>query len=288
MVLLVAKPTLNDCFKFMKLPDDDRLPTLTFHMEGLAEDSGDLELGVFVDKLKILKSALREVDRILHGAEAKVNGLMVSNLSHNSPAAVTLRSSLAIPGATTNDIFSYFSRTVSELSVRGGNVGNASVFLLEKVLELCNGHGSRFSRMWMSIGTKKVTAFDETTRESVLAALGRTVYAIGSVKGRVEAYNGHGDKKYLYVYPLLGGRVKCLFDDEIRLKAASAVERTVIVHGRLFYHEGEYFPYQVQVDTIDIPEESKATLESFIGAAPAATGDKSSVDFIKENRNEWH
>lgn len=270
-------------------PDaDHKLPTLTLHMEGLVEDSGDLELGVFVEKLKTLKSALREADRILHGADTDGIGLLVANLTHNSPAAVTLRPASALSGTSSSDVFEYFARTVSDLSARGGSVGNASVYLLEKILELCNGYGSRFSRMWLSNGRRDLAGFDATTRESVLAALGRTVYALGSVKGRVERYNGHGDKKYLYVYPLLGGRVKCLFDDELRLKAAAAVERTVIVHGRLFYHEGEFFPYQVQVETIDIPEEANTTLESFIGSAPDATGDKSSVDFIKEGRNEWH
>jgi hypothetical protein len=166
MVLWLTKFTFHDCLNFMKPQDDDRLPMLTLHMEGLAEDSGDLELGVFVDKLKTLKSALREVDRILYGVDGKVINLMVAELTHNSPAVITLRPSFATPSAPTNDVFDYFSRTISNLSVRGGSVGSASVYLLEKVLELCNGYGNRFSGMWLSVGTQAVAVFDGRTRES--------------------------------------------------------------------------------------------------------------------------
>jgi hypothetical protein len=263
-------------------------PTLTLHIEGLAEDSGDLKLGVFIEKLKLLKSALRETDRILHGADTQTIDLLVADLTHSSPAAVTLRAAPVNAAESAAEVFRYFARAVGDLSSRGGGVANASVSLLEKILELCNGYGDRFSRMWLSDGTNTLAGFDSTTRESVLAALGRTIYAIGSVKGSVERYNGHGDRKYFYVYPLLGGRVKCLFENALRLDAAAAVEQTVVVHGRLFYHEGQFFPYQIQVDTIELTGETSATLASLIGSAPDATGDQSSVDFIKDNRNEWH
>lgn len=290
MVLLVFNfIRLSHHFELhMKSTSASNQPTLTLHMEGLAEDSGDLKLGVFIDKLKLLKSALREADRILHGADVQSIDLLVADLTHNSPAAVTLRAAPVVPAKSVNEVFQYFARTVGDLSSRGRGLGNTSVYLLEKILELCNGYGDNFSRMWLSDGTNTLAGFDSITRESVVAALGRTIYSIGSVKGSVERYNGHGDRKYFYVYPLLGGRVKCLFDDELRRDAAAAVEHTVVVHGRLFYHEGQFFPYQIQVDNIEVTGEASAKLASLIGSVPDATGDQSSVDFIKDNRNEWH
>ena len=257
-------------------------------MDGVEGDGGDLQLSVFVQKLDSFRAALQESDRLIRG-DAKAMEFIVSDLTHNSPAALTVAGTTRSDGPQVSEVFNFLSGLLSELSAKAERV-RTSVFLLEKLLALCNGYGTKFSRMWLSRGGLTVASINADTEEIILNILGRTIYATGSVKGKVERYNSHGDKMHFYLYPLVGERVKCFFDEELRNDAALAVEKCVTVSGRLSYYEGQYFPYQMHVESIDIgsPDEGKTSLASMIGSAPHATGEQSSTDFIRGIRDEWH
>lgn len=264
-----------------------RAQELTLHMEGAEADGGDLQLSVFVQKLDSLRAALQESDRLVRG-DAKGMDFIVSDLSHNSPAAVTVTGGCQVDGPQVGEVFDYLSGLISGLNAHEDR-NRTSVFLLEKILELCNGYGDKISRMWLSRSGETVASIDAGTKESVLAILGRTIHATGSVKGTVEKYSSHGKEMYFYLYPLVGERVKCFFDEDQRNDAAQAVEKNVTVSGRLSYYEGQYFPYQMHVDAINISsDEANVSLASLIGAAPNATGEQSSTEFIRGNRDEWH
>lgn len=270
---------------------DQSQATLTLHMEGLAGDGGDLKFGVFIDKLDSLKSALHEIDRSLNGIDKRTVDFFVSDLTHCSPAAVTVKAT-PIDGGIGHQlaIFNYFSTVVSGLTTNSLEPVNANYYLLEKVAELCSGYGDRFSRMWLSQNQNTVAVFDERTRANVLSILGKTIYSLGAVKGKLERYNSHGDVKYFYLYPMLGDKVKCVFDEDLLADAATAVEKNVTVTGRLKYHERQFFPYEVIVEKITInPDDGDLpTMSSMLGAAPQATGDQASEDFIKDHRDGWH
>lgn len=258
---------------------------LTLHMEGGESTGGDLRLNVFIDKLAAFRTALYETDRLLRN-ERKSMDFLVSNLTHNSPAAVTI-SGCGAANSQIDEVFDYLSNLVSSLTAQA-DARYSSPTLLEKILDLCNGYGDRFSRMWFSRAGETVAVVDRRTRDSILAILGRVTYASGSVKGTVERYNSHGGKKYFYLYPLIGERVKCLFDDEHRQDAAAAVDKNVMVSGRLYYRDGEFFPYQLYVETIEVNAQTGASLTGLIGSAPTATGEQSSTDFIRDIRDGWN
>jgi hypothetical protein len=265
--------------------DENTSQTLTVHMEGIDSVGGDLRLNVFIDKLDAFRAALQETDRLIRD-ERKSMDFLVSNLSHNSPAAVTV-AGYGAADQQVNDVFDYLSNLVSSLTSQTAT-HYSSPTLLEKILDLCNGYGDRFSRMWFSRSGKTVAVIDTRTRNSILAILGRVSYASGSVKGKVERYNSHGEKKYFYLYPLIGERVKCFFDEDHRQDAASAVEKDVTVYGRLCYRDGEFFPYQMYVETIEVNSSLQASLADLIGSAPNATGEQSSTDFIRDLRDGWN
>lgn len=50
---------------------------------------------------------------------------------------------------------------------------------------------------------------------------------IGEVKGVMEGYNSHSERKYFYVYPLFGGKIKCNFNESKRHEAACAVDKNI-------------------------------------------------------------
>ena len=57
--------------------------------------------------------------------------------------------------------------------------------------------------------------------------------------------------------------------------------------GTLRYKQNEVFPYQIDVEKIEIhpPEEELPTLASLRGIAPDMTGSLDSVEFVRKLRN---
>jgi len=80
----------------------------------------------------------------------------------------------------------------------------------------------------------------------------------------------------------------CYVTDENREKVKNGVERNVTITGRMCYRPRETFPHCIDVDDIKIhPADNE--LPSFLdlyGAAPNATGDFSSEEFIRRMRSD--
>lgn len=275
----------------MQQTDLPATDALTLHMEGLEEDDGDMRISVFLDKIDALRMALQELDKQLGGIDQPTLDYVVSDLSHSSPAAITLSPSAAAGlAAHQQNVFSTFC-TILEAArtgvLRDLRVGHE---ILTKILKLAEGSGNRFKTMWISRQGKVVTAITEETAAAVQELLAKEIHALGSVKGRVERYNSHNKEMHFYLYPALGDRVRCVFREEMRENASTAVEQTVVVNGMLSYWEGSFYPHQVAVAEIEIlaKNDELATLSSLGGAAPDATGNQSAVDFLRSHRDGWH
>jgi len=83
------------------------------------------------------------------------------------------------------------------------------------------------------------TRLDEHVVTNVNEVLGAVVTGIGSVEGRLEAFNVHGNNRYFNVYDsLTGARVRCDFGHRIpAYEVGAAAERRVVVHGEIRYRE---------------------------------------------------
>jgi hypothetical protein len=69
--------------------------------------------------------------------------------------------------------------------------------------------------------------------------LGGSLHAIGTVEGRLEAVNVHGEQRHFYVYEALTGeRVRCDFGRRMASEAIGlALDHRVSVHGEIIYRE---------------------------------------------------
>jgi len=130
----------------------------------------------------------------------------------------------------------------------------------------------------------------EELKTNILALLSNVTRSYGEVRGRVEKFSVHGPDKNFYIYPRLGGKVKCVFVQELHDQAVAAVDKDVVVTGLLKSRIGQFLPYEVEVKKIEVcaPDDSLPTLSSFYGIAPDATGDIASEDFIRGLRDGWH
>jgi hypothetical protein len=265
---------------------------LTLHLDGVPSDGGDVRLAVFADKMRELRAALNETDRFLSGSDKATVELLVADLSHSSPSAVTIRSQ-GIEGVGTpyeHQLFEYFSDLVAQISSSAFRAATVSHVVLEKVGDLISGFGEKFSGMWLSRSGVTTAVISRETVDHIKDLLARQYTARGSVKGRVEKYNSHSDQKSFTIYPAIGGRVRCVFGEQMRKDASDAVEKSVIVHGLLKYQEGNFFPFEASVESIEIlPSDSDLPrLSEMRGTAPNATGELNSADFVKNIRNEWN
>ncbi|MGL4231661.1 MAG: hypothetical protein ACRCWJ_09875 [Casimicrobium sp.] len=275
----------------MNEPQASSDDVLTLHMEGIPPNGGDMLLPAFINKLDEFRSALSETDKFLSGGDATVQ-FLVKDLSHSSPSAVTIGwEGAGITAAHQEKIFPYFGRLVDGLTngtVR--EVDEAAYPLLDKLLALAAGLGKEMARMWLSRQGADIAAFTPETVKALEDLLGTPYQSYGSAKGRVEAYNSHSKEKFFYLYPIIGQRIKCVFDESRRTKASGSVDKSVTVTGLVKYRRGSFVPFEIAVGDIEeIPADSELpSLSSFEGIAPNATGDIDSVEFVRKQRDGWH
>jgi hypothetical protein len=127
------------------------------------------------------------------------------------------------------------------------------------------------------------------TQENLKILLAKQYIAVGSIKGRMEIYHGHGKEKFFYIYPLIGNRIKCVFNDDHREQASKAVDQNVTVSGRLKYLEGDFFPTEVSVENIEIHDSDSElqTLSGLIGSVEKGDPNSTSIEKIKRIRDGW-
>ena len=167
---------------------------------------------------------------------------------------------------------------------------STSHYVLDCVKKLAIGVGKRYAGMWFSYAGEVVARVTPETIAHLDDLLAKQYTSFGAVKGRVEKYNSHSDSKNFHLYPAIGRRIKCVFSEDQIDATGEAVNKNVIVHGLLKYQAGDFSPYEVIVYRIERiePDESLQSLSGLFGIAKGASGDQSSVDLIKNTRNEWH
>lgn len=93
------------------------------------------------------------------------------------------------------------------------------------------------------------------------------------------------------IYPIIGPKkVDCYIPKKLTHIATLADKKYVNLEGYFKYNNGDEFPYVIKVTHIEIyPAENELpTLFDLQGAAPDATGETKSEDFVRQMRdNEW-
>ncbi|WP_156820533.1 hypothetical protein [Thioalkalivibrio thiocyanodenitrificans] len=264
---------------------------LTFHVEGIDEDDGDVRLKAFIDQLSALRKALNAADEIVTHSEKPTAIYRVSGLSHESPAAVTLT---ATPTDSKHDytgsVVDYFVNGINTIRNSEDLPEDATESFLDSVTSLVNGLDKKFKRMWIDVNGKKRVSIDGSLASALNKVLSRTMVTYGTVNGIVERFNSHSEPHYFYLYyPYTGHAVKCIFPKSMLMLAAQAVEKNVTVTGELKIRDKKFHPSECVVKDIEIhPSDSELPLmNDLIGVAPDATGAESTFEFIQKIRDEW-
>jgi hypothetical protein len=263
---------------------------ITFKFSGKSEDNGDLRFEIFIAQLEIFEKALRATDRAISQSDKGSVYYRVVNLTHNSPATIELEAVPLNPDTDNSEkVINSFISTIKEIQ----DSKKAPEKFDPEDLQAFHNLTDLLSREKVSEiaisnnGTTIPLKLD--LAKNVDQILGPDEFERGSITGMLEGINLHNEKNIFYLYPPLGGRIKCFFKSESRELSISALDKYVTVYGILKYKRNIPNPFQVLVEDIEIlvPDTEHNNLNDLRGVANGALEGNSVEDYLWDIRNEW-
>lgn len=113
--------------------------------------------------------------------------------------------------------------------------------------------------------------------------------SFGSFEGRLDEANIHDQKRRFWIYPTIGPRkVMCDFMPGTKDQIKEAMGHFVRVVGMKFFRASSPYPVRIKVKDFEVINlQDRISIESLKGIATAATSGMSSVEFVRQIRDEW-
>ena len=267
-------------------------PPLELVVDGLAEHDGIIDMRALAAQLQRLYDVLKAFDAIRNdGAKAEIR-YGVSDIKRESPARISI---VPLHGGESDDRpppgsdFSAFMNAVDEALSAKQTPKWASESFLKRLEGLAKPVGN-------SIGTfdihfdDRCIHLDKEVAIRIRSILPANRFSIGSVKGHIEKMNVHDLNRTFSIYPLTGAKsISCKFEKHLRQQAIDAMGNLARVHGRLTYTQDSLFPVEMNVTAIEVLEDldNAASFMDLRGVAPELPDGLSSVEFVRNLRNEW-
>ena len=156
---------------------------------------------------------------------------------------------------------------------------------------LVENSGKTFSKAAL-YNNRSSVLLDTSFKDQISNLLDKEYFAHGSITGRLESINLHGRKKSFRIYPEIGPKmVVCAFTlPHLKEEAKASLKKIVTVRGKKAYRPNSNFAYRI--DALEIiplkdvaPQVYLSDLQGIAGPLP---GDKTSVELIREVRDEWN
>ena len=257
--------------------------------EGVEDDGGHVDLRVFLGELKVIQSALLQIDKNVYDSKRAITRLLVSDLSHSSPTMLQVKPCYQGTGSDkTAEVISLFETTVDAIA-RGQIPKDADYHLLETLKLLGKSAGTKHANMTIVVDE---TDYDirEAFSQNVANVLKREESCWGSVEGALEQINVHGPSKHFTIYPEVGqNKVKCNFPEELHNDAINAIEKRVLVSGKLVFRPYTPFPHEVFAESLKVSasDDKLPTFDDLLGILPHEEEVQPAEKAIREIRDEW-
>lgn len=261
---------------------------ITIRLVGSEEDGGDVLLSDFLSQLEAFSDALRQTERALTRRDKNFIYYKVVDLTHNSPATITLEA-VARPSAPIkpHEFTSSFIRGVRSIRNQRKAPATADLAMLESYRDLAAPASGKIRRVEIVETAKKVIPIDSAFTRQVEEIIGPDAYSYGDISGRLEAVNLHNMLKCV-IYPPVGPRkVACTFKPDMRAKVKQALDTYVTISGRLKYKQVDRYPYAIDGKEIDIHEAASdlPSLDDLRGISPNSTEGMSAEEFVRSIRD---
>ncbi len=257
----------------------------------MVAENGDVSLGDFAKQLELLNALLRQIE-LQHSDRHESNiCYRVVDLSHNSPASVTIAPYFTHPPifspAQVQRVLLGTINTIQQQQIAPIGVTTPILESLKYFTDLLRV--GKITELILQAKEIKVTVRKEFA-QIIDRLIGDISYAFGSVSGMLEAVNIH-TKQYIFtLYQPGNPKISCYFRPELLGKVAQAMGQYVTVTGELSYRGLDYFPSKIKVEEIEThpTHEQLPTLTSLFGVAKEMTDTLSSNTFIDNLRAEWN
>ncbi len=264
---------------------------ITMELIGAPEDDGHLRLSELIKQLQAVKSALKQTERTITGRDEPELYYRVVNVTHSSPLSVTLEPTPLKPEegreVAKTTVKKFFS-TLYMINKKNDAPEDFDLTALEAYRDLGTMLDKHVTGITLSSTKRNKVAIDKKFENKVSEIIGPDELVEGSMAGMLEWLNLHNTNIF-HIYPIIGAKkIVCNFPKRLKEKVKTAIDSHVEVYGELRYKKWSNFPYAMNVSDLDIlpPDDELPTLFDLRGVAPNATGELSSVEFVRAIRDE--
>jgi hypothetical protein len=266
---------------------------ITLSVEGLDAEGGHVKVDEFLEKLTNLLTALNGIDRLVGETGSPSLYYRIVDASHSSPFKITLepvvrKNIKKVKKDIVQRCHSRFFGEISAIKRREPVSPDIDNRLLEHLRDLTIGIGQDFKTVTISNGHERVE-LDREFETNLKTLLDEEDVSYGGIEGMLEAVNIHGAARRVWIYPKIGEeRVRCDFLPGTSDQIKEALGHHVRVTGLKFFRATSPFPFRINVKELEVVSDEKiVSLNQLSGIAPDATGEMSSVEFVRRIRNEW-
>ncbi len=260
---------------------------LIIQFQGLEQDDGEVRLDYLADELKTLQKVFRVFEKSVGTGAADNLVYKVVDAKHGSPLSVTLEVTSNGHAQTGLEprVFERFFDTLSDRS--NSAVEKKSETQMDAAIDtMIHKSEERFYSVEIEHKGNRIQTIPGTQTKTN-KTFSQDITSWGTVKGRIERYNNHGNSNFFWLYTALGTAVKCAFSDELVEQSASSVEKNASVTGMLTYRLNEPMPCECKVEKIEIHKPDDQLPKLKIGKFPNITEGESTSRFIQRIRDDW-
>lgn len=260
--------------------------TLRLQYKGTAPDE-NLSLQEFAGQLAAVNDALSALDVCASRRGKRTIEVRVSDLTHSSPSGVTIQTWAMEDSLEDNSktIVPRFMEAIEMLN--SGNIKEVWTRpFLEAIARIASGLKREVKELLIADNQSEVLVKHDIAR-TIETYLEEERKYVGVLRGKMEYLNLHEGQNTFKIYPIVGPSVvPCKFKPALRAKVKEAVDRYVEVSGILYHRRGDEFPYQIDVEDLEIfPEETKLPSIFEIKGMVKGMQNKSSEEILEEGRN---
>lgn len=265
---------------------------ITLEVEGINSEHGHVRLEDFLKKLEDLLVTLNGIDRIVSQTFQPTLYYRIVEINHSSPLEITIEPVVRQQTPTAHEYIAVrHHRFFKELSaIRQNEPVSPEVDdrLIERLRDLVEGRGQSFAKASISNSEARVE-LDDVFEKNVRKLLAEEDCSYGGVDGALDSVNIHGTSRQFWIYPRIGAqKVRCEFLPGTSEQVREALGRYVRVEGLKYFRSPSPYPYRIAVKELEILDgEEESALINLRGIAPDATGELSSVEFVRAIRDEW-
>jgi len=266
---------------------------ITFTVDGVDSENGHVTLGLFLERIEHLLSALNGIDRIIGESGSPKLDYLIIKATHSSPLAMTFqpvpkKRAQQIPRDYIPRCHSRFFKELRAVQRMEPISPDVEPELREHFRDIALGVGQDFKTAAISNGEERVE-LDKTFEANAKKLTTEEDCSFGAYEGALDAANIHGQKRRFWIYPTVGPRkVVCDFMPGTGDQIKAALGQFVRVVGWKFFHPSSPYPVRIKVQDFEVlVHQNDVSIESLRGIAPSATADMSAVDFVRQMRNEW-